>query len=381
MDPEEERRVMALEAPRGWLGQANALAQRLLVRQTCSKSERSWRTLWAKPKLHKIETLVPPRDETQPFTIRRELIMRRIDSILVFGALALVAAGCRPAASKTDAESATQAGQQTAEATPLGVQLWSFREKAKASPSAMFAMARAMGFTHVETAGLYDMPATQLAEELRKADLKVTSMHVGYDELKKNPQAVIANAKALGAQYVGTAWYPHKETGFTEADARQAIADFNSFGRTLKDAGITFFYHTHGYEPVKYGDGTLLDLVIRETDPSLVAFEMDVLWTWLPNVDPVTLIQRYPGRFKMMHIKDMKPGLPRGSLSAGIPDSLKAVIGQGQVNWPAVIEAARRDGFVEFYLEDESPDPVNTAPQSVAYLRTLGFSAPAKATP
>ena len=306
---------------------------------------------------------------------------RRIGSTLVFAALVFVA-GCQGSASKAASDSAVQTGSQAREATPLGVQLWSFREKAKGDPAAMFAMARSMGFTHVETAGLYGMSAIQLAEALRKADLSVTSMHVGYDELKKDMPTVIANAKALGARYVGLAWYPHNDTtGFTEADARKAIADFNSFGRALKDAGITFFYHTHGYEPVKYGDGTLLDLMIRETDPSLVAFEMDVLWTWLPNGDPVALIKKYPGRFKLMHIKDMKPGVPRGSLTGGIPDSLKAVIGQGQVNWPELIDAARRDGFVAYFLEDESPDPVNTAPQSVAYLRTLGFSAPAKATP
>src|SRR4029078_1755246 len=96
---------------------------------------------------------------------------------------------------------------------------------------------------------------------------------------------------------------------------------------------------------------------MRETDQSLVNLEMDVLWTWLPNVDPVALIQKYPGRFKLMHIKDMKPGVARGSLAGGMPDSSKAQIGQGQVNWPALMQAAQRDGFVYYYLEDETPDP------------------------
>jgi sugar phosphate isomerase/epimerase len=255
---------------------------------------------------------------------------------------------------------------------PLGVQLWSFREQAKPDPVAMLQMTRRMGFTHVETAGLYGMPAARLADALRQAGLQATSMHVGYDELKKDPQTVIANAKALGARYVGLAWYPH-EGGFTEADARRAVADFNQFGRTLKDAGITFFYHNHGYEPVPYGDGTLLDLMIRETDPSLVAFELDVLWAWLPNVDPVALIRKYPGRFKLMHIKDMKPGVPRGSLAGGVADSLKAVIGQGQVDWSALMAAAAKDGFVQYYIEDETPDPVRNAPRSIAYLETLRF--------
>ena len=191
-------------------------------------------------------------------------------------------------------------------------------------------------------------------------------MHVGLDEFKNNPQNVIAAAKALGVKYVGTAWYPH-QGAFTEADARKAIADFNAIGKTMKDAGLQFFYHNHGYEPVTYGDGTLLDLIIKETDPNLVKFEMDVLWTFLPNVDPAALIRKYPGRFKLMHIKDMKPGVARGSLSGGLPDSLQAVIGQGQVNWPEVHEGreGRRSRVLLSRGRDAGPDQQHSAEHQV----------------
>ena len=74
-----------------------------------------------------------------------------------------------------------------------------------------------------------------------------------------------------------------------------------------------------------------------------------------------------------MHIKDMKPGVPRGSLAGGVADSLKVAIGAGQVDWPALLQAAERDGFTEFYVEDETTDPVRNAPQSVAYLRGMKF--------
>lgn len=255
---------------------------------------------------------------------------------------------------------------------PMGIQLWSFREAAKKDPTSMLHMTRRMGITHVETAGLYGMTASQLADALRNSGLRATSMHVSIDDLTKSPDVVIANAKALGAKYVGTAWYPH--TGaFTEADARKAIADFNKFGQRMKDAGLKFFYHNHGYEPVPYVNGTLLDLIIRETDPSLVSFEMDVLWTYLPGVDPAALIRKYPGRFKLMHIKDMKPGLARGSLSGGLPAEQQAVIGQGQVNWAEVMAAAEKDGLEYYYIEDETPDPVNNVPQTISYLERLRY--------
>jgi sugar phosphate isomerase/epimerase len=173
---------------------------------------------------------------------------------------------------------------------PVGLQLWSLRSMSK-DPAAMFALARSMGVTHVETAGLYGMTPEQFSAGLKAADLRATSMHIGLDEFKKNPQNVIGTAKALGVKYVGTAWYPH-QGAFTEADARKAIADFNEIGKTMKAAGLQFFYHNHGYEPVAFGDGTLLELMIRETDPELVKFEMDVLWTFLPNVDPAALIRK-----------------------------------------------------------------------------------------
>src|SRR5688500_9694506 len=155
---------------------------------------------------------------------------------LLLGTMAVLSAcvtGGTPSTSNTSTDAARQAGDRGDFRAPLGVQLWSFREQAKPDPVAMLQMVRRMGFTHVETAGLYGMPAAGLAEAVRQAGLQVTSMHVGYDELKKDPQTVIANARTLGARYVGIAWYPH-QGAFTEADARRAITDFNDFGRTLK---------------------------------------------------------------------------------------------------------------------------------------------------
>jgi len=306
--------------------------------------------------------------------------MKQLSSLFLAG----VALAMLPACSRSTTARATDSGAMAAGAAheiryegdfkaPLGVQLWTFRELAKTDPVAMMHTVRRMGFTHVETAGMYGMSAEQFAKALSDAGLHATSMHVGYEDLKNHPDKVIADAKALGAKWVGLAWYPHGNSGFTEAEARQAIADFNQFGRTMKDAGLSFFYHDHGFEPVPNGDGTLLDLMIRETDPQLVHFEMDVLWTWLPGVDPVALIRKYPGRFRLMHIKDLKRGVPRGSLSGGLADSLETWIGDGQVPWPALMQAAQQDGFEEYYIEDETPDPIHNVPKSIAYLEHLKY--------
>jgi sugar phosphate isomerase/epimerase len=255
---------------------------------------------------------------------------------------------------------------------PLGVQLYTFRVLAQKDPVAMLDTVRKLGFTMVEGGSTYGMTMERYLEVLRERGLRTTSMLAGYERFRDSSDAIIAQAKALGARYVGIAWIPH-QAPFKESDARKAITDFNVFGRKMKDAGLQFVYHNHGYEGHKLGDATLLDLIIRETDPELVKFEMDVLWTWLPGFDPVALIAKYPGRFKLMHIKDMKPGVPRGSLSGGIPDSLKSVIGQGQVNWTEVFKAAKADGFEHYYLEDETTDPPKNIPPSVRYIEGIKF--------
>ena len=305
---------------------------------------------------------------------------RSVPSSLAIAAALVAATACQstPAARTSSAavapapDAARQIRLQGDFKAPLGVQLYTFRVLAKEDPVKMLQTVHRLGFTHVEGGSTYGMPMERFLEVMRANDLRTTSILAGYEQFRDHPDSVIATAKALGAKYAGIAWYPHQGT-FTEADARKAITDFNSFGRKMKDAGLTFVYHTHGYEPVPYGDGTLLDLIIRETDPSLVKFEMDVLWTWLPGGDPVALIKKYPGRFKLMHIKDVKPGIPRGSLTGGLPEEQQASPGEGQVPWAALMKAAEEDGFEYYYIEDETPTPLVGVPKTIAFLEHLKF--------
>jgi len=255
---------------------------------------------------------------------------------------------------------------------PLGVQLYTFRVLAQKDPVAMLDTVRKLGFTMVEGGSTYGMPMDRYLQVLRERGLRTTSMLAGYERFRDSSDAIIAQAKALGARYVGIAWIPH-QAPFKESDARKAITDFNVFGRKMKDAGLQFVYHNHGYEGHKLGDATLLDLIIRETDPELVKFEMDVLWTWLPGFDPVALIAKYPGRFKLMHIKDMKPGIPRGSLTGLLPEDQQIAPGEGQVPWAALMKAAERDGFEYYYIEDETPEPLLGVPKTITFFERLKY--------
>ena len=117
--------------------------------------------------------------------------------------------------------------------------------------------------------------------------------HFPYDRLRDDIDGVIREAKELGLIYVGCAWIGHKAP-FDEKQCREAAAVFNRAGKALAEQGMKFYYHNHGYEFYPYGQGTLFDLLMAETDPQYVYFQMDVLWTVFPGQDPAKLLEKYP---------------------------------------------------------------------------------------
>jgi sugar phosphate isomerase/epimerase len=258
---------------------------------------------------------------------------------------------------------------------PVGVQLYSFRDAFKTDVPGTLAHIRALGFREVELAGTYGKSAKQFRQMLDSAGLRATSMHVGYEQYRDSLPAVLADAKTLGVHYVGTAWIPHPDGPISVALARQAAADFTKWGRAAREKGFQFFYHAHGYE-FKRGEGGVLpmDVIMKETDPKAVALEMDVFWMTLPGNNPVALLRQYPGRWKLMHLKDMKKGVATNVLTGSAdPNATEVPVGTGQIDYKAVIKTAKEVGVKEFYLEDETVAPFETVPQSVSWLRSIKF--------
>ena len=130
---------------------------------------------------------------------------------------------------------------------PLGIQLYSLREQLKKDVPGTLKMVRDWGLSEVETAGYYGRTAAAFAEELKRANLTAKSMHAGYELLRDNLKQAVSDAKALGATYVTTAWIPHKAP-FKQDDIERAAAHFTEWGRALKNDGLGFMYHLHGYE-------------------------------------------------------------------------------------------------------------------------------------
>ena len=255
---------------------------------------------------------------------------------------------------------------------PMGLQLYSLREQFARDVPATLDRVRDFGVQYVELAGTYNLTPERFKQHLDAKGLKPISGLFPYEQFRDKVEEVARDAKVLGLEYVGCAWIPH-QAAFDEKTARDAISVFNRAGEALSKLGLKFFYHTHGYEFQPYGNGTLFDLMMAETKPDFVRYEMDVFWIIHPGQDPVKLLEKYGSRFALMHVKDMRKGTPTGLLTGQSDVTNDVALGTGVMNWPAILKAAQQAGVKWYFIEDESPTSVEQIPQSIRFLERVRF--------
>jgi sugar phosphate isomerase/epimerase len=250
----------------------------------------------------------------------------------------------------------------------VGVVSYTYRNSFQKDVALTLDSVRAAGFTNLEFSNLFGKTAAELRTMLDERKMICTSFGVSYDDLVKKTDEVGTNAKTLGAKYVRVAWIPH-DAPFTIETARKAIADFNAAGKILQEKfGLMFCYHNHGYEFRPYEKGTFFDYIVANTDPKYVGFELDILWAFHPGADPAKLIKKYPNRFKLMHVKDLKKGVV-GDFSGKTDVKNDVALGTGQLDIPGIMKAAKKSSIEYFYIEDESPYVNTQVPQSLAFLK------------
>ncbi len=253
-----------------------------------------------------------------------------------------------------------------------GMVSYTYRNSFQKDVAATLDTIQSLGITDMEFSNLFGKTPTELRNLLDERDMFCSSFGVGYADLINKTGEVGNNAKTLGAKFVRVAWIPH-EAPFDIEDAKKAVEDFNKAGKILKDEfDLTFCYHNHGYEFHPYGQGTLFDYMMDETDPEYVNIEIDILWTYFPGVDPAELIKKYPDRMKLMHLKDLKKGV-EGNMSGGTPVENDVALGTGQLDIPKILKAAGEAGIKHYYIEDESPDYHKQVPNSINYLKSLKY--------
>lgn len=260
--------------------------------------------------------------------------------------------------------------QKKKEITSLGIVSYTYRNSFKNGIANTLDTIQSLGIHNMEFSSLFGAKAIELRKMLDERNIKCTSFGVSYDDLVNQTDKVAQNAKALGAEYVRVASIPHNGP-FTEMHVKKAVEDFNKAGKRLKEEyDLKFCYHNHGYEFQPYNNGTFFDYLVKNTDSAYVNFEMDVLWVFHPGEDPVELLNKYPGRFKLMHVKDLKKGV-KGDYSGHTPVENDVALGTGQLDLPTIVSVAKATGVKYFYIEDESPNVKTQVPVSIKYLTTL----------
>jgi len=224
-------------------------------------------------------------------------------------------------------------------------------EKDKTSWKAITAM---VGFTQ---SGYFNHSAKQFKEILDQHGLRTPAMHVGLDTLRNNLGDTAEAAHILGQQYAGIAAIPEDERR-TLDDYKRMADEFNVIGQKAKALGLRFYYHNHGYGLKEMEGKVPFELIVEHTDPSLVYLEMDIFWTTAGGADPIKYLDKYAGRYKLMHVKDMKKQV-RFSGDGGSPQQWIELFpnitdpGSGVLDLENILSHANKSGVEHFIVEND----------------------------
>jgi sugar phosphate isomerase/epimerase len=235
-------------------------------------------------------------------------------------------------------------GTETSMSEGIALQLYTVRDRSSRDMLGTLRQVAAMGYRAVEFAGYGGLPAAEVAAELSALGLTAPAAHVGLADLESKPTAVFADMRALGCEFVVVPWVAEERRADLDA-VRALAATLNTLGAACRDEGLRLAYHNHAFEFAPLGGGLMWDVLAAETDPALVALELDIYWAAHAGANPERLIEAHPGRLPLLHIKDMAAG-PQG---ADVP------VGDGVLPWPALLRAGIAAGARWFIVEQDHP--------------------------
>jgi sugar phosphate isomerase/epimerase len=251
--------------------------------------------------------------------------------------------------------------QGTRRLDKIGVQLYTVRSEMTRSVETTLDRVAAIGYQEVEFAGYFGRTPEQIRAALSAAGLVAPASHVPWERLESGWSETLDEAARAGHDTVIVAFLP-AERRRTIADYRAWAARFNDAGRVARAAGLRYAYHNHDFEFSSLEGTVPYDILLADTDPDLVAFELDLFWIARGGRDALAYVTRHPGRFQLVHVKDMD-------------DQGRMVdVGAGRLDFAAIFarsaEAGLRHNFVE---HDEPADPFTSIQASYDYLRRLEF--------
>lgn len=255
----------------------------------------------------------------------------------------------------------------------VGVQLYTVRDLMKEDFDGTIAKVAQVGYKEVEFAGYFGHTAQQVKDILAKNGLTAPSTHVQYDELDEKFPSVIEFSKTVGMDYIICPWIP-EELRKSPDIWKQASDKFNKCGEQTKQAGIQFGYHNHWFEFLPTNGTLPYDQLLKDCDPNLVKMEMDLCWAVAAGADPVKYFEKYPGRFPLVHVKDLKtkPHVTTGG-AQNFGDTVDLTeVGSGIIDWKRIFMHSQQAGIKHYIVEHDHPkQPIESITKSYQYLANL----------
>jgi sugar phosphate isomerase/epimerase len=256
----------------------------------------------------------------------------------------------------------------------VGLQLYTVRDQMKDDFDGTIAKVAAIGYKEVEFAGYFGRTGQQVRAVIDKNGLTAPSTHVQYNELDDKFPSVIETSQTIGMKYIVCPWIP-EDLRKSPDIWKQAAEKFNRCGKQTKKAGIQFAYHNHWFEFLPTNGKLPYDELLKLCDKELVKMELDLCWITVGGGDPLKYFAEYPGRFPLVHVKDVKKLPP--VTQAGTQDfgsSLKDMteVGSGIIDWKKIFSHSEQAGIKHYIVEHDKPaDPFASITGSYKYLSTL----------
>jgi sugar phosphate isomerase/epimerase len=302
---------------------------------------------------------------------RREFI--KWGTQLVAGAAILPAVACNSSAD-TEKDSESKDSTTAASDTPapaavaletFGLQLYTLRDDLPKDPKGILKQVAAMGYKQVEgyegPKGIFwGMSNTDFKKYMDELGMTFVSSHC---DINKDFEKKAAEAAAIGMKYLLCPWKgPQKKLD----DFKKFADEFNQKGEICKKNGIRFAYHNHDYTFKELEGQMPQDVLMNNTDPALVDYELDMYWVVAAGQDPETWLKKYKNRFRLCHVKDRTKGATEAADSC--------TLGEGSIDYPKILKTAKENGMEYYIVEQEKytgTTPLKAAEANAAYMKKI----------
>jgi len=253
---------------------------------------------------------------------------------------------------------------KTANIERVGIQLYTVRSLLQDDFIGTIEKVVDIGYKELEFAGFYDHTPEQVRALIDRLEVTAPSTHIGYEQVRDNLDEAIQTSKTVGHKYITVPSLPRNIISSLEG-YKTVASVLNQAGEKCFDEGLSLAYHNHNFEFVETDGAIPYNVLLEETNPDWVNMELDLFWTYVAGHEPIAYFEKYPGRFKLCHVKDM----------ADMDGERRmADVGEGEIDFAAIFARSEQAGLLHYIVENDFPqDAMASIRTSYEYLAQLTF--------